>query len=157
LIECGKSLVGKHKTTLLIERVRLFNAALLASLHFTSLHCVALAMSISSLRLDSHAICTHQPQRSFTFHNRYPRNVVVCAAKPVAPPPTKLAAADSSLRRLESLSQVSGVLGCQWGDEGKGKLVDILAQHFEIVARCQVLLLSPFSLKFVSFSVLNAF
>ncbi|WCJ26866.1 Adenylosuccinate synthetase chloroplastic [Euphorbia peplus] len=24
-----------------------------------------------------------------------------------------------------------------WGDEGKGKLVDILAEHFDIVARCQ--------------------
>lgn len=42
-----------------------------------------------------------------------------------------------SLDRVGSLSQVSGVLGCQWGDEGKGKLVDILAQHFDIVARCQ--------------------
>ncbi|TQD74068.1 hypothetical protein C1H46_040397 [Malus baccata] len=41
------------------------------------------------------------------------------------------------LNRIESLTQVSGVLGCQWGDEGKGKLVDILAQHFDIVARCQ--------------------
>ncbi|PIA28823.1 hypothetical protein AQUCO_06600029v1 [Aquilegia coerulea] len=39
--------------------------------------------------------------------------------------------------RLGMLSQVSGVLGCQWGDEGKGKLVDILAQHFDVVARCQ--------------------
>ncbi|KAL3841235.1 hypothetical protein ACJIZ3_025826 [Penstemon smallii] len=39
--------------------------------------------------------------------------------------------------RIESLSQVSGVLGCQWGDEGKGKLVDILAKNFDIVARCQ--------------------
>ncbi|GKA89772.1 adenylosuccinate synthetase 2, chloroplastic [Tanacetum coccineum] len=39
--------------------------------------------------------------------------------------------------RIEKLSQVSGVLGCQWGDEGKGKLVDILAMHFDIVARCQ--------------------
>lgn len=29
------------------------------------------------------------------------------------------------------------MLGCQWGDEGKGKLVDILAHHFDIVARCQ--------------------
>lgn len=35
------------------------------------------------------------------------------------------------------MSQVSGVLGSQWGDEGKGKLVDILAEHFDIVARCQ--------------------
>lgn len=42
------------------------------------------------------------------------------------------------LDRIRSLSQVSGVLGCQWGDEGKGKLVDILAKHFDIVARCQV-------------------
>ncbi|EPS66455.1 adenylosuccinate synthetase, chloroplastic, partial [Genlisea aurea] len=41
------------------------------------------------------------------------------------------------LDRIGSLSQVSGVLGCQWGDEGKGKLVDILAKHFDIVARCQ--------------------
>ncbi|XP_073317827.1 adenylosuccinate synthetase 2, chloroplastic [Primulina huaijiensis] len=44
---------------------------------------------------------------------------------------------DSALSRIGSLSQVSGVLGCQWGDEGKGKLVDILAKHFDIVARCQ--------------------
>lgn len=40
--------------------------------------------------------------------------------------------------RIGSLGQVSGVLGCQWGDEGKGKLVDILAKHFDVVARCQV-------------------
>uniref|UniRef100_A0A7N0REV6 Adenylosuccinate synthetase, chloroplastic n=1 Tax=Kalanchoe fedtschenkoi TaxID=63787 RepID=A0A7N0REV6_KALFE len=44
---------------------------------------------------------------------------------------------EDTLARVESLSQVSGVLGCQWGDEGKGKLVDILAPHFDIVARCQ--------------------
>ncbi|KAK1644906.1 hypothetical protein QYE76_062711 [Lolium multiflorum] len=42
--------------------------------------------------------------------------------------------------RLESLSQVAGVLGTQWGDEGKGKLVDILAQRFDVIARCQVFL-----------------
>ncbi|KAL8236621.1 hypothetical protein R6Q59_017702 [Mikania micrantha] len=39
--------------------------------------------------------------------------------------------------RIRSLGQVSGVLGCQWGDEGKGKLVDILAKHFDVVARSQ--------------------
>lgn len=33
--------------------------------------------------------------------------------------------------------QVCAVLGAQWGDEGKGKLVDILAEKFDIVARCQ--------------------
>jgi adenylosuccinate synthase len=100
-------------------------------------------MSISSLRFDSHAICNPQPQHPFTFHNpvRSTPNVVVCAAKPVAPSSTKLTAAHHLAGRIESLSQVSGVLGSQWGDEGKGKLVDILAQHFQIVARCQVFLL----------------
>lgn len=38
--------------------------------------------------------------------------------------------------RLES--QVAVVLGSQWGDEGKGKLVDILAQQYDVVARAQV-------------------
>lgn len=33
--------------------------------------------------------------------------------------------------------QVCVVLGTQWGDEGKGKLVDILAQQYEVVARAQ--------------------
>ena len=31
--------------------------------------------------------------------------------------------------------EVSAVLGLQWGDEGKGKLVDILAPQFGLVAR----------------------
>jgi len=34
--------------------------------------------------------------------------------------------------------QVAVVLGTQWGDEGKGKLVDILAGQYEVVARAQV-------------------
>lgn len=29
------------------------------------------------------------------------------------------------------------VLGAQWGDEGKGKVVDLLAQDADIVCRCQ--------------------
>ncbi len=29
------------------------------------------------------------------------------------------------------------VLGLQWGDEGKGKIVDLLSKDFDIVARCQ--------------------
>lgn len=51
------------------------------------------------------------------------------------------------LRSLSSASGVSGealsgrnarvcaVLGAQWGDEGKGKLVDVLAKEYDIVAR----------------------
>src|SRR5437879_6045288 len=29
------------------------------------------------------------------------------------------------------------ILGTQWGDEGKGKIVDLFAEHFDIVARYQ--------------------
>lgn len=39
---------------------------------------------------------------------------------------------------------VTVVLGGQWGDEGKGKLVDILAQGADVVARCQVRLPASF-------------
>ena len=36
-----------------------------------------------------------------------------------------------------SLSQVCAVLGNQWGDEGKGNIVDILAQRSDIMVHCQ--------------------
>ena len=29
------------------------------------------------------------------------------------------------------------IIGCQWGDEGKGKIVDLLAAEADIIARCQ--------------------
>lgn len=32
-------------------------------------------------------------------------------------------------------SRLCVILGSQWGDEGKGKLVDILAEHYDYVAR----------------------
>lgn len=32
-------------------------------------------------------------------------------------------------------SKFSAVLGAQWGDEGKGKLIDLLSEHHDIVAR----------------------
>jgi len=35
----------------------------------------------------------------------------------------------------DSTKHVTCVLGAQWGDEGKGKLVDILAQKYDVVAR----------------------
>ncbi|VVA17147.1 Hypothetical predicted protein [Prunus dulcis] len=80
------------------------------------------------------------PHHHEPIHLQRPRNVVVCSVKPSVAPPSSLRVSGSpnqGLSRIESLTQVSGVLGCQWGDEGKGKLVNILAQHFDIVARCQ--------------------
>ncbi|XP_011302123.1 adenylosuccinate synthetase [Fopius arisanus] len=36
-----------------------------------------------------------------------------------------------------SLTKVTVVLGAQWGDEGKGKVVDMLADDADVVCRCQ--------------------
>lgn len=35
-------------------------------------------------------------------------------------------------------NKVTVVLGAQWGDEGKGKVVDLLATEADVVCRCQV-------------------
>ncbi|KAI0221207.1 Adenylosuccinate synthetase [Lamellibrachia satsuma] len=39
--------------------------------------------------------------------------------------------------RVDSLNKVTVVIGAQWGDEGKGKIVDLLAQTSDFVCRCQ--------------------
>ncbi|XP_011004620.1 PREDICTED: adenylosuccinate synthetase, chloroplastic [Populus euphratica] len=100
-------------------------------------------MNLSSLRLESNPRWSSHAAH-FPAHHRlnpsFRRNFVSCSSiKPSAS--SSLSVAESFTRdsasRIESLSQVSGVLGSQWGDEGKGKLVDILAEHFDIVARCQ--------------------
>src|SRR3990167_7230470 len=36
---------------------------------------------------------------------------------------------------LKDLGPVSAIIGAQWGDEGKGKMTDILGSHFDILAR----------------------
>jgi len=103
-------------------------------------------MNLSSLRLESNPRWSYHAAHFPAHHGLNPsfrRNFVSCSSiKPSAS--SSLSVAESFTRdsasRIESLSQVSGVLGSQWGDEGKGKLVDILAEHFDIVARCQVLL-----------------
>ena len=41
-------------------------------------------------------------------------------------------------RKMAGDGCVTVVLGGQWGDEGKGKLVDILAQDADLVCRAQV-------------------
>jgi adenylosuccinate synthase len=40
--------------------------------------------------------------------------------------------------RRNDMPKVTVVLGAQWGDEGKGKVVDMLATDADIVCRCQV-------------------
>lgn len=44
-------------------------------------------------------------------------------------------------RQKQTMSNtVTVVLGSQWGDEGKGKIVDLLATEADVVCRCQVCL-----------------
>lgn len=38
-------------------------------------------------------------------------------------------------KMIASLGPVCAVIGAQWGDEGKGKIIDILAEHFDVIAR----------------------
>lgn len=40
--------------------------------------------------------------------------------------------------RLAPTNPVTVVLGSQWGDEGKGKIVDMIAATADICCRCQV-------------------
>ncbi|KAH0721750.1 hypothetical protein KY290_006167 [Solanum tuberosum] len=119
----------------------------------------AATMNISTMRLDASSITTatatatakvsHRSGiigyngtnscRLIQFQQRKKKSssLIVCSTKPLSSVVDRQGVNESGLSRIESLSQVSGVLGCQWGDEGKGKLVDILAKQFDIVARCQ--------------------
>ncbi|XP_077214387.1 adenylosuccinate synthetase 2, chloroplastic-like [Tasmannia lanceolata] len=105
-------------------------------------------MNLSTLRIESNPLSVSRRsfnggknRSGFFVHRKISLKGVECSANTVASSssfPAALAEKKGDgLDRVGSLSQVSGVLGSQWGDEGKGKLVDILAQHFDIVARCQ--------------------
>ncbi|KAL8168853.1 UNVERIFIED_CONTAM: Adenylosuccinate synthetase isozyme 1 A [Gekko kuhli] len=60
------------------------------------------------------------------------------AANDRAPHPAVAAGGLKRLRSEPGGNRVTVVLGAQWGDEGKGKVVDLLATEADIVCRCQV-------------------
>lgn len=53
-------------------------------------------------------------------------------------PTNQAAAAGQKRSRSDYGNKVTVVLGAQWGDEGKGKVVDLLATEADLVCRCQV-------------------
>ncbi|CAM4895265.1 unnamed protein product [Rotaria socialis] len=55
----------------------------------------------------------------------------------ISRPPTAQRRDSATVHPFPNPSMVSIVLGAQWGDEGKGKLVDLLASEADIVCRCQ--------------------
>jgi hypothetical protein len=44
----------------------------------------------------------------------------------------------AKIARTDAERVVTVVLGTQWGDEGKGKVVDMLATIVDVCCRCQV-------------------
>ena len=54
----------------------------------------------------------------------------------------RLEVSPSSVSSLYFCPADIDIVGAQWGDEGKGKLVDVLCDDVDIVARCQVRLLN---------------
>jgi hypothetical protein len=53
-------------------------------------------------------------------------------------PDTRLAKRPRLVEANQVKNKATVILGAQWGDEGKGKVVDMLAGDADIVARCQV-------------------
>lgn len=67
------------------------------------------------------------------------RETVSVNGEPVVKRPRESVSQEPSLRiPKEPQNKVTVVLGAQWGDEGKGKVVDLLAMDADIVCRCQV-------------------
>ncbi|XP_063722918.1 adenylosuccinate synthetase isozyme 2 A-like [Symsagittifera roscoffensis] len=54
-----------------------------------------------------------------------------------SPPPSDITPAMTHQQGDHKRNQAVVVLGAQWGDEGKGKLIDLLADQFDVVCRCQ--------------------
>lgn len=98
-------------------------------------------MSLSTLNHPAAASAAAASGRRRSFSPAAPAPSSVRLSRRRVPAPAAASAlaveADAAADRISALSQVSGVLGSQWGDEGKGKLVDVLAPRFDIVARCQ--------------------
>lgn len=85
----------------------------------------------------AHLRRTSAPRRTVSARAKRPQ-MSRCASKAVAKAHTaERTPAQAQEEEFAALAQVCAVLGSQWGDEGKGKLVDVLAQKYDVVARGQ--------------------
>lgn len=86
--------------------------------------------------------CLHWHGGAGIVQGRLPRRrragVAAGRCRCTAPRAAAVAAPPAPVEQERLEAQVAVVLGTQWGDEGKGKLVDILARQYDIVARAQV-------------------
>uniref|UniRef100_A0A8C6UKU7 Adenylosuccinate synthetase n=1 Tax=Neogobius melanostomus TaxID=47308 RepID=A0A8C6UKU7_9GOBI len=65
------------------------------------------------------------------------REAVCINGEPVVKRPRESVAQTALRTPKDPHNKVTVVLGAQWGDEGKGKVVDLLAMDADIVCRCQ--------------------
>lgn len=76
------------------------------------------------------------------FNNTSPLVDLTSCTPPSLPPFTTTTTTTAAMASQKSAGMstkgVTVVLGAQWGDEGKGKLSDILSQEADVCARCQV-------------------
>jgi adenylosuccinate synthase len=81
---------------------------------------------------------THQAPSNFPVFPVYP-----AAARPVCATPGRASVCGRAIFHVEfslrngrtSRGRTAVIIGAQWGDEGKGKIVDVLTQTFSVVAR----------------------
>ena len=90
------------------------------------------AVALSSAAVVAPRRVSWQKRLSASSRARVARRVVAKATAEAKASPKKHQA------EWNSLGSVCAVLGSQWGDEGKGKLVDILAQEEETDAVARV-------------------
>ncbi|KAM6911338.1 adenylosuccinate synthase, like isoform 2-T2 [Lycodopsis pacificus] len=72
-----------------------------------------------------------------TMDNVNGRETVSLNGEPVVKRPRETLSQSALRVPKEPQNKVTVVLGAQWGDEGKGKVVDLLAMDADIVCRCQ--------------------
>ncbi|KAF5946774.1 hypothetical protein HYC85_017002 [Camellia sinensis] len=102
-------------------------------------------MNLSSLTLESNPIATQQGSfygrtirtcaGSHLLHLHHRKDAVFSVKSVASSSSSSSPSAVATEQASQGLSQIGSL---SQGDEGKGKLVDILAKHFDIVARCQV-------------------
>ena len=51
------------------------------------------------------------------------------------------------------MNKVDVLLGLQWGDEGKGKIVDVLSKKYDIIARFQEVQMQAIRLNLMELSM----
>src|SRR5579864_3425531 len=87
------------------------------------------ACPIADPHLSTVFLCVHTPIRSIPVIFQTANNRGRCAC--VRPRDPNTCATELAVKK----GKAAVIVGAQWGDEGKGKIVDVLSEGFPVVAR----------------------